>query len=216
MLTPDVVASLLRVRDVELSSEKWRHWCLYLDTQECPQKLPPPDIERVSCLPKTDSVRLPSVESLKQEIDAHLLKDMKNEEAPQALVFAGEGEPTLRWNDLLELADNYFKWNVRVTTNGLIPSSCRVKELKENGVQSVSVALMTADSCQYNQLMQPVDDSLDNAHAHVCDFIRQAVQCDLDVEVTGVDRPDVNKEATEQLASKLGVSSPVRWRPHFP
>jgi hypothetical protein len=81
---------------------------------------------------------------------------------------------------------------------------------------------MTAHSQQYTQLMKPTVDadasSMDSSpHALVCDFIRQAVSAGLNVEVTGVDRPDIviDKEATEKLAASLGVTRPVRWRPYF-
>lgn len=79
---------------------------------------------------------------------------------------------------------------------------------------------MTADSSQYKELMKPVlftkDSNKKEAHAMVCDFIQQAVTCQLQVEVTAVDRPDVDKRATRQLAADLGVTLPVRWRPYFP
>ena len=211
-LPPDVVAALLRVRDVEHSTQQWHHWCMYLDTQESKQKLPPP-LERVTSLPETDGgIRLPSMEALRKEIDSALTKS----EPPEALVMAGEGEPTLRWNDLLSLANSYSYMNVRVTTNGLVHSS-QVSQLKESGVQALSVALMTANAHQYMQLMEPlVADSSLCAHTVVCNFIRKAVSCELDVEVTGVDRPDVDKEALENLARELGVASSVRWRAYFP
>ena len=77
-----------------------------------------------------------------------------------SLVLNGEGEPTLKWNDLLTLAESYSETcTIRVTTNGLVVSSCnnnKVSQLKESGVDCVSVALMTWSSHQYNQLMQPV------------------------------------------------------------
>jgi molybdenum cofactor biosynthesis enzyme MoaA len=184
---------------------------MYLDTQESKQKLPPP-LERVSQLPETNGERLPSMESLKKEIDTAL----NGSERPQSLVIAGEGEPTLRWNDLLSLANTYAHLNVRVTTNGLAESS-KVAQLKDGGVKAVSVALMTADSNQYEAFMQPfLADSSLCPHAVVCEFIREAVHCELDVEVTGVNRPDVDKQAAETLATELGVTNTVRWRPYFP
>jgi hypothetical protein len=72
----------------------------------------------------------------------------------------------------------------------------------------------------------------------VCHFCRAAVQAGLDVELTAVDRPNVDQAATEQLAAQLLNStgsnssknsappasqevkqqqlSVVRWRPYFP
>jgi molybdenum cofactor biosynthesis enzyme MoaA len=178
---------------------------MYLDTQDYPQKLPPA-LEPILCL--DEETRLPSIQSLKDDID-HAVQ----EKEPESLVLGGEGEPTMRWSCLLSLARMYSHLNVRVTTNGLIPSTYAV-QMKDNGIQTVSVALMTADPTQYIQLMKPADSSL-QVHYIVCEFIQQAVRCNLQVEVTGVDRSDVDKEATEKLVMSLGVQNAVRWRPYF-
>jgi molybdenum cofactor biosynthesis enzyme MoaA len=166
----------------------------------------PPALEPILSL--DEETRLPSIQSLKDEID-HAVQ----EKQPESLVFGGEGEPTLRLSDLLSLARTYSHLNVRVTTNGLVPSTYAV-QMKDSGVQTVSVALMTADPMQYNQLMKPADAFL-QAHDIVCEFIQQAVHSDLQVQVTGVDRSDVDKEATEKLVMSLGVHDAVRWRPFF-
>jgi TatD family-associated radical SAM protein len=154
----------------------------------------------------------------------HALDNLK--EPPDAIVIAGEGEPTLRLEALLELSRACSKMTtnadipVRVTTNGLArePKSCASK-MKSNGVEAVSVSLMTADATQYDELMQPMlaetGDRDFSAHGRVCEFIREAVISELQVEVTGVDRPEVNKDAAERLADSLGVTKPFRWRPYF-
>lgn len=220
VLPAETVASLCRVRDVEHNRKEWFHWCQYLDTQEMPQKLPPA-LERVRQLKISSEEqeedkdgRYPLVSTLMEEIDRVLI-----ESSPEAIVIAGEGEPTLRSQAVLAVARACRSRAplVRLVTNGLISSpDIYARAIKENGVDAVSVALMTADPLQYEELMQPVllDDGI-TAHTLVCEFIRQAIRCKLDVEITGVDRPDVDKEETEQLAASLGVVGACRWRPFF-
>jgi hypothetical protein len=235
MLPPHVVACLLRVRDWESQTQTWKHWCQYLDTVDdaVPHTLPPPpppllDPSVAGIIPKQETC--PSLLNvLQEEINVWISNNNHHDcQTKLALVLNGEGEPTLKWNDLLTLAKSYSETcTIRVTTNGLVSaasSSYKVSQLRESGVDCVSVALMTCSSHQYNQLMQPVvvvaallpnDSTRKEAHLIVCDFIQQAVQCGLQVQVTGVDRPDVDKQATQELARKLGVSSEIQWRPYF-
>jgi len=94
--------------------------------------------------------------------------------------------------------------------------------MKLAGINAVSVALMTANPDQYQQIMEPhlMMDSSNNhpaAHDVVCQFVRSAVCAGLEVEVTGVDNAlMVDKGETEHLAASLGVTTPMRWRPYFP
>lgn len=151
-----------------------------------------------------------------------------------SLVIAGEGEPTLRLSTLLDVVrrpirsssfGNATPSTIRVVTNGLgdaVPGNSNgggcARQMKEAGVSGVSVALMTASADQYEELMMPcLSDTVSTpAHEMVCDFIVSALDVGLDVEVTGVDRVEVDKAATEKLAKSLGVADPVRWRPYFP
>ena len=151
-----------------------------------------------------------------------------------SLVIAGEGEPTLRLSTLLDVVrrpirssslGNATPTTIRVVTNGLgdaVPGNSNgggcARQMKEAGVSGVSVALMTASADQYEELMMPcLSDTISRpAHEMVCDFIVSALDVGLDVEVTAVDRVEVDKAATEKLAKSLGVTDPVRWRPYFP
>lgn len=118
---------------------------------------------------------------------------------------------------------------LRVVTNGLgsaVPGNPTdtAFRLRRAGVTHVSVALMTADPSQYDVLMDIKNDDdilvvspCATAHESVCHFITDALKCGLGVEVTGVESPDVDKEAMEKLATEqLGVKEKVRWRPFFP
>mmetsp|Transcript_30063 Transcript_30063/g.73022 ORF Transcript_30063/g.73022 Transcript_30063/m.73022 type:complete len:340 (-) Transcript_30063:184-1203(-) len=270
MLPAHIVAALCRIRDLEQSTQAWSGWCNYLDTQdggkfqlpprpatEAQQETrhqPPPEEEQEKALVKElfrevqdycSSIVVPSKETEKD--DAVLL---------ESIVFSGEGEPTCRWDDLLELAsmirddeviqksmvknnsgDCMPSTTLRLTTNGLVslpPSSSTTVNISEpqllydSGITHVSVALMTHDPDQYNELVQPImldDDDVDNSndgtkkpHDMVCKFIEESVQVDgLEVEVTGVDYDSsVDKTRTEVLAASLGVENPMRWRPYFP
>ena len=65
------------------------------------------------------------------------------------------------------------------------------------------------------------------AHDLVCEFIMDATKLGMEVEITGVDRPGIDKAEMERLARLLlsvapkdkkgrgGRRSAVRWRPYF-
>ena len=154
------------------------------------------------------------------------------------VAFAGEGEPLMRPQELLwfsrkisDLAQSHqCNLNLRVVTNGIVhPSAAKV--LSECGVTGVSVALMTADQQQYQDIMgttriddilsvhykENIDDQMcKTCHDQVCKFIKEAIHSGLDVELTGLDRADIDKKFAESLGNKLGVdSSRFRWRPYF-
>lgn len=217
LLCADVVAALCRVRDEEHGTTQWAPWCTYLDTQDNKQKLPPPLESIATLLEISRQTRLPSV----QDLGAQIREVCQSQPDFESIVMAGEGEPTLRLDDMLDLVEEINSCSselmpkkIRLTTNGLVESpEAVVTKLKAAGIASVSVALMTADAEQYEILMAPV---VPDGHGMVCDFIEQAVNAGLEVETTGVDRPDVDKIRAEELSTSLKVLSPMRWRPFFP
>ena len=185
---------------------------MHLDTQEGPQRLPEAydRIQEVS--PSTgsssrSSCRLPAISDLVDEIQSRL-----QETSFDSVVIAGEGEPTLRLDDLLDLAQQLHRRNakipIRLITNGLVTTRLNVAQtLAEHGVSKVSVALMTADAHQYQQLMQP---TVQNAHETVCKFIQQSIQAGLDVESTAIDRPKSTKNEPKRFQSRNS-----KWRHPF-
>jgi hypothetical protein len=230
---------------------------MYLDSQETRQKLPAA-LDPIPALPvlppnnnnddddNNGNIRRPSVQDLVTEIHEQLQRCQQPNSNTStttmfdSIVIGGEGEPTLRLDDLVELVEKLKASTsesassasssllippIRLTSNGLVADADTVVQtLVRSGITSVSVALMTADADQYDSLMSPVlllvNDTENEkgggaAHGRVCRFIQQAVQAGLEVEITGVDRTDVDKETTEALARSLKVSSPVRWRPYF-
>lgn len=216
LLGADVVAALCRVRDEEHGTQQWAPWCLYLDTQESKQKLPAP-LDIIDSLPKsTDCERLPRIHDLCSELNQKL----KSRPDFESIVLGGEGEPTLRLDDMIHLVGDLQKLSecemptIRLTTNGLVcsPESV-VEQLNAGGISSLSVALMTADPAQYDELMTP---TVPGGHSRVCEFIEHAVNAGMEVETTGVDLPGVDKTKAELLSRSLEVPKPMRWRNYFP
>lgn len=200
-LSSHTVAALCRFRDLECQHQRWSHWCNWLDTQDISQQLPEA-LEKVVAIDCN-----PSIETfLKDEVTGQLERCDWTE-----LRFGGEGEPTLNLSAVEYLAREFSdKISMTVMTNGL--TDC-ASSLKEWGIEGVSVAFPTSDPEQYLTLMDPL---VDNGHERVCSFIQNALACDLRVELTAVDRPDVNRVKTQELARRLGVEAEVRWRPYFP
>ena len=135
------------------------------------------------------------------------------------VVFAGAGEPLLRLR-VLEAAASLIRERhavrLRINTNGLVPASGApdtATRLKEAGISSASVALMTADREQYHALMQPEmlrltpGFSLQLGHKEVRGFVTACVTTGLNVECTAVGSPDVDMDATRALAQELGAGS---------
>jgi pyruvate-formate lyase-activating enzyme len=211
LLPSEVVSTLCRFRDLEHETQQWHHWCNYLDCTEYPQKLPDP-FEMVDRL-KEEAELQPTVSVIQDAIKAQLEK-----QDYEAIVIAGEGEPTLRWEALLLLAQEFSSAHkFRVTTNGLVNPE-RVCEMKQHGVDAVTVALMTGNPKQYIELMEPLlreELTCLQPYELVCQFIQEAVRQELEVEVTAVDRKEVDRKKTEAMAASLGVTTQVRWRPYF-
>ena len=143
----------------------------------------------------------------------------------------------------------YSPYNTK--RNGVITPMHRhviLRDMMEAGISRLSVALNTANRHEYDLLMEPccytgggliqhggVDSSSEDtvidqpsllpgtAHDLVCEFILEAVKLGMDVEITGIDRPGIDKVETERLARLLLSVGPdkfkrrrmVRWRRYF-
>ena len=223
----------------------WCNWLDWQDTQQhLPE--PVPMVTSLTASSSDVIYNEAIEELLKAEIEMQLQKTTNNQQDNidhdsyyTDLKFGGEGEPILNLK-LLESLSRTFRDQIPtiiVMTNGLMPtlsppttettttdssSLCIPSALKEWGVSGVSVAFPTHDPIQYNILMKATSTNEDttkendNAHERLCSFIRSALACNLQVELTAVDRPDVNKVKTQEFATKLGVPTEVRWRPYFP
>ncbi|KAL7574645.1 hypothetical protein ACA910_002994 [Epithemia clementina (nom. ined.)] len=151
----------------------------------------------------------------------------------EAIVLAGEGEPLLRPKSVLDFlvslqsqpANNRIP--IRLVTSGLFPKADApiqdlASRLHQAGLDRISIALQTHDPADYNHACLKWHHDLDSSgaatpryHDQVCDFIRTCVQSGLHTETTAVERPDVDRDATEALSQALGVTTPIRWRSYY-
>jgi len=128
------------------------------------------------------------------------------------IVFCGFGEPTLRLDELKQIAQ-YVKTRggrVRVNTNGqgdLIHGRSIAPELR-GLVDAVSVSLNSSEREQYAHLCPSRFGAA--AYDAVLQFVRDAVAVFPDVTVTAIDYPGVDIAACERLAQSLGAKFRLR------
>lgn len=130
------------------------------------------------------------------------------------IVFCGFGEPLARLDCVLEVSRwirrCYGKYvTLRVDTNGqgylLNKERMVLEELKEAGVDKISVSLNAHDAETYEEICRP---SFKNAFENVLKFIEKAKS--FFDEVTAVALPEVDLQKVGQLAEKMGVKFRVR------
>jgi cyclic pyranopterin phosphate synthase len=142
------------------------------------------------------------------------LRKVINRKNWSEIVFCGFGEPLERLNLVLEVTrwikKHYWK-TVRVDTNGqgylLNKGRDVVRELKEAGVDKVSVSLNAHDKATYNQICKPV---FEDAYENVLEFIKKAKEEGLETEATAVTIPEVDLAKVKELAENMGVKFAVR------
>jgi TatD DNase family protein len=132
------------------------------------------------------------------------------------VVFTGFGEPTKRLAVLLELTRRLKAAGVRrvrVDTDGL--ASLRegrdvVPELRDAGVDALSVSLNAADAATYARICPSPHGEA--AYPALVDFIRRAAACIPDVAASCVALPGLAEEPCREVAESLGAR--FRWRPY--
>ena len=142
------------------------------------------------------------------------LRKVKNRKNWSEAVFCGFGEPLERLDLVLEvtrwLKKQYWK-TVRVDTNGqgylLNKRRDVVLELKEAGVDKVSVSLNAHNKETYNQICKPV---FEDAYENVLEFIKKAKEEGIETEATAVTIPEVEITKVKELAERMGVKFTVR------
>lgn len=126
------------------------------------------------------------------------------------IVFCGFGEPTERLDCLLEVTrwikQYYGKIvDVRLDTNGqcflLNENRDVLKELKEAGINKISVSLNAHNKETYNQICRP---TFDNAFENILEFVKKA-KSSFDVEITVVAVPEVDIAKAEEISREIGV-----------
>lgn len=152
-------------------------------------------------------------EPTKEEVMEELQKVI-NRKNWSEVVFCGFGEPLERLSLVLEVTQwvkkQYWK-TVRVDTNGqgyLLNKGINVaQELKNAGVDKVSVSLNSQDKETYNQICKPV---FEDAYENVLEFIKKAKEVGLETEATAVTIPEVDITKVKELAESLGVKFALR------
>ena len=142
------------------------------------------------------------------------LRKVINRKNWREVIFCGFGEPLERLNLVLEVTrwikKHYWK-PVRVDTNGqgylLNKGRDVVRELKEAGVNKVSVSLNAHNKATYNQVCKPV---FEDAYENVLEFIKKAKEEGLETEATAVTIPEVDLAKVKELAERIGVKFSVR------
>ncbi|SES93263.1 radical SAM protein, TatD family-associated [Methanococcoides vulcani] len=129
------------------------------------------------------------------------------------VVFTGFGEATLRFDVLLEVT----RWlkgrgaKVRLDTNGhaqlLYPERNVVAELKEAGLDEVSVSLNAESESKYNEICRPAFEGSYNA---MLDFTRDAIAAGIQTRMTVVGFNDIDVKKCEKIALDIGAVFHVR------
>ena len=157
----------------------------------------------------------PTAAEVKAELEATLRLKRWSE-----VVFCGFGEPTAQLDVLLEVARWIWKRHgstipIRVDTNGhgyvLNKGRDVAEELRDAGVNSVSVSLNGHDEESYTENCRP---EFAGGFAAVLEFVKKAKKAGLEVEVSAVRMPEVNMEKVRAVAESLGV--PLRVRDYIP
>jgi TatD family-associated radical SAM protein len=158
------------------------------------------------------NLKLEKESTLEEVIDE--LQKVINRKNWSEVVFCGFGEPLEKLNLVLEVTrwvkKHYWK-TVRVDTNGqgylLNKGRDVVRELKEAGVDKVSVSLNAHDKETYNQICKPV---FEDAYENVLEFIKKAKEEGLETEATAVRIPEVDLAKVKELAERIGIKFAVR------
>ena len=212
--------NLLRNRMEQNQKTKFVYWIddkLYLNiTNKCSNKCK-------FCIKNfKNGIRGFRLESQQEPTSIQIIEELKevlNTKNWSEAVFCGFGEPTERLDLLIEITrwiKRYYGKPLlfRVNTNGqgylLNPGKNVIKELKEAGINKVSVSLNASKGEKYANICQP---QFDNAYNAVVDFIKKAKN-ELVVEVTAVAFSDVDTREIAKFAKRLGIT--FRRREYIP
>ncbi|MFZ2497452.1 MAG: TatD family nuclease-associated radical SAM protein [Methanosarcina sp.] len=156
--------------------------------------------------------------------DLRLLKEPSTEEVIEALegldlskykevVFTGLGEPTLRLDVVLAIT----RWlkrrdiRVRLDTNGhaalINPGKNVIFELKEAGIDSISVSLNAESEEKYNKLCRPAHK---DAYRAILEFVKEARKAGINTRVTAVNVAEIDLEKCKKLAEELDSDFHIR------
>jgi TatD family-associated radical SAM protein len=142
------------------------------------------------------------------------IREVINKKSWKEIVFCGFGEPLTRLDTVLEVSRQIKKQHanvIRVDTNGqaqLINKNRNVvKELKQAGVDKVSVSLNAHNKQTYDEVCKP---KFENAFTEVLNFIKKAKEEKMDTEITAVTIPEVDIVKMQEIAAGIGVKFRIR------
>ena len=131
------------------------------------------------------------------------------EDELNGIVFAGYGDPLLRFDELIETAAGILTARpgspIRVNTSGLVDKNIAfdtAKRLRDSGIEKVSVSIAADNPSLYDEIVQPSKYSFQD----VCAFVVACNESGLDVECTAVEHPKVPINNVRNLAESLGAS----------
>jgi TatD family-associated radical SAM protein len=147
------------------------------------------------------------------------LQTLVNRKPWKEIVFCGFGEPLEKLDHVLEVTKwikKHFPITVRIDTNGQAYLSNKgknvIEELKEAGVDKISVSLNAHNKETYNYVCKP---KFQNAYESVIEFIKKARER-FDTEITAVNIPEVDFSKVKETAEEMGVKFRLReYHPCF-
>ncbi|MFC1736889.1 TatD family hydrolase [Candidatus Hydrogenedentota bacterium] len=123
------------------------------------------------------------------------------------VVFCGLGEPTMRFDDLKEIARRLKAMGMRTRLNtnghGDIINERPIAQEMVGLIDEVCVSINTASAVEYNSLCRPQFG--ESTYERTLGFIRSAQKHIGDVTLTAVASPGIDIEACRTLAQSLGV-----------
>ncbi|MGB9802615.1 MAG: TatD family nuclease-associated radical SAM protein [Desulfofundulus sp.] len=150
---------------------------------------------------------------LKQEPSPEeVLKAVQDPTIYREVVFCGYGEPLMRLEAVIKIAEQLKKkgGQVRINTNGqanLIYQKNVVPELK-NLVDAISISLNAHSAERYLEICRPIYG--EKAYQAVLDFTRSCVGQIPRVILSVVEWPGVDVEKCREIAFKLGTEFRLR------
>ncbi len=155
-------------------------------------------------------LRLSKEPSLEEVIEALEKCDLSKY---KEIVFTGLGEPTIRFDVVLEVT----RWlksrdiRVRLDTNGhaalINPDKDVILELKNAGIDSISVSLNAESEEKYNKLCRPINK---NAYTAALDFVKAARKAGIKTRITVVNVSEIDMEKCRKLAEELDSEFHIR------
>jgi TatD DNase family protein len=139
----------------------------------------------------------------------------------EQIVFCGYGEPLLRLDAVKQIAEELKTkfdsrnsiFDIRIDTNGqanLFWGKNILPELK-GLIDHMTISLNAENAEVYDKICRSVFGKA--AYPAILEFIKEAKKYIPQVEISVVDRPEVDKAACKKIAKELGVS--FRLRPYY-